>query len=113
MLRSLGIPARYVSGYIETIAPPGKEKLEGSDASHAWISVLAPNGSWIDIDPTNGQFADSRYLVTAWGRDFADVSPLRGIVVTEAVTSRLDVGVDVVQMDGDRLPRMQTLDLEL
>ena len=113
VLRSLGIPARYVSGYIETIAPPGREKLEGSDASHAWISVLAPNGSWIDIDPTNGKFADSRYLVTAWGRDFADVSPLRGIVVTEAVTSRLDVGVDVVQMDGDRLPRMQTLDLEL
>ncbi|WP_197512721.1 transglutaminase-like domain-containing protein [Tessaracoccus coleopterorum] len=83
VLRSLGVPARYVSGYIETVPPPGKEKLEGSDASHAWVSALAPDGTWIDIDPTNGQFADSRYLVTAWGRDFGDVSPLRGIVETE------------------------------
>lgn len=112
VLRMLGIPARYVSGYIETVPPPGKEKLEGSDASHAWLSALAPNGSWIDLDPTNGQFADSRYLVTAWGRDFADVNPLRGIVVTDAETSKLGVGVDVVPMSGDDLPPMSALDLE-
>ena len=112
ILRRLGIPARYVSGYIETVAPAGKEKLEGSDASHAWISVLAPEGQWIDIDPTNGQFADSRYLVTAWGRDFADVSPLRGIVVTEATQSKLRVGVDVVPMAGDALPKFSTLTLQ-
>ncbi|HJE51222.1 MAG TPA: transglutaminase family protein [Tessaracoccus flavescens] len=113
ILRSLGIPARYVSGYIETTPPPGKPRLEGSDASHAWISVLAPSGQWIDIDPTNSQFADSRYLVTAWGRDFADVSPLRGVVVTEAASSRLSVGVDVVAMDGDEVPQLSVLKLNL
>ena len=113
ILRSLGIPARYVSGYIETLAPPGKEKLEGSDASHAWISVLAPDGTWVDVDPTNSQFADSRYIVTAWGRDFADVSPLRGVVVTQASTSHLSVGVDVVPMRGDDLPRRSVLGLSL
>lgn len=111
ILRSLGMPCRYVSGYIETLPAPGKPKLEGSDASHAWLSVLAPNGSWIDLDPTNAQFADSRYLVTAWGRDFADVSPLRGIVVTEAASSRLSVGVDVLPMDGDVAPRQSVLGL--
>lgn len=111
VLRGLGVPARYVSGYIETAPPPGEEKLEGSDASHAWISALAPDGSWVDIDPTNGQFADSRYLVTAWGRDFADVSPLRGIVVTEATGSRLSVGVDVIAMTAGELPSMSRLDL--
>lgn len=109
VLRGLGIPARYVSGYIETVPPPGVEKLEGSDASHAWISVLAPDGSWVDIDPTNGQFADSRYLVTAWGRDFADVSPLRGIVVTEATSSRLNVGVDVIAMTDGEVPSISRL----
>lgn len=113
ILRSLGLPARYVSGYIETRPAPGKPKLEGSDASHAWISVLAPTGVWIDIDPTNAQFADSRYLVTAWGRDFADVSPLRGVVVTEAESSRLSVGVDVVPMEGDTAPRLSVLGLRV
>ncbi|SHI41608.1 Transglutaminase-like enzyme, putative cysteine protease [Tessaracoccus bendigoensis DSM 12906] len=112
VLRGLGIPARYVSGYLETVAPAGREKLEGSDASHAWISVLAPNGAWIDIDPTNGQFADSRYLVTAWGRDFADVSPLRGLVETEAPTSELSVGVDVIPMEGESLPEASRLRLQ-
>lgn len=113
VLRRLGIPARYVSGYIETAPPPGKPRLEGSDASHAWLSVLAPNGSWIDIDPTNAQFADSRYVVTAWGRDFADVSPLRGVIVTEAASSRLTVGVDVVPMAGDEVPELSSLGIIL
>lgn len=111
ILRSLGLPARYVSGYIETRPAPGRPKLEGSDASHAWLSVLAPNGTWIDIDPTNAQFADSRYVVTAWGRDFADVSPLRGVVETEAASSRLSVGVDVVPMEGDEAPPLSVLGL--
>ncbi|HSO70437.1 MAG TPA: transglutaminase family protein [Arachnia sp.] len=113
ILRSLGVPARYVSGYIETVAGPGQAKLEGADASHAWISVLAPTGAWIDVDPTNGQFADSRYIVTAWGRDFADVSPLRGVIVTEAATSRLSVGVDVLPMEGDEAPQVSVLKLKL
>lgn len=94
-LRSVGLPARYVSGYIETYAPPGQEKLEGSDATHAWTSTWTPGDVWVDLDPTNNHFADSRYIVTAWGRDFRDVSPLKGIIFTEAKKSALDVAVDV------------------
>ncbi|KNX38568.1 transglutaminase family protein [Luteipulveratus halotolerans] len=98
-LRSIGLPGRYVSGYIETQPPPGKPKLEGSDASHAWTSVMAPGGQWIDLDPTNDHLADSRYIVTAWGRDFRDVSPLKGVIFTESPSSKLDVGVTVTRLD--------------
>jgi transglutaminase-like putative cysteine protease len=97
-LRALGLPARYVSGYLETTPPPGQEKLEGADASHAWASVQVPGGSWVDLDPTNDQLADSRHLVTAWGRDFRDVSPLKGVIFTEAASSSLDVAVDVTRL---------------
>ena len=97
-LRAVGLPARYVSGYLETEPPPGAEKLQGADASHAWVSVLSPSLGWIDLDPTNAQFADSRYIVTAWGRDFTDVSPLRGVVFTEATHSDLTVAVDVTPL---------------
>ena len=83
-LRAVGLPARYVSGYLETAPPPGRPKLRGADATHAWAAVLTPTGDWLDLDPTNDHFADSRYIVTAWGRDFSDVSPLRGVVFTEA-----------------------------
>lgn len=100
-LRSVGLPARYVSGYVETSPPPGQPKLEGSDASHAWTSVLVPGGEWIDLDPTNDHFADSRYIVTAWGRDFRDVSPLKGVVFTEAKNSTLEVKVDVFRVNPD------------
>jgi transglutaminase-like putative cysteine protease len=93
-LRAAGLPSRYVSGYLETMPPLGRAKLTGADATHAWASVLTPLG-WIDLDPTNNQFADSRYIVTAWGRDFSDVSPLRGVVFTEAAHSTLSVEVDV------------------
>ena len=93
-------PARYVSGYLETSPPPGESKLEGSDASHAWASVLVPDGDWVDLDPTNDHLADSRYVVTAWGRDFRDVSPLKGVINTESTTSTLDVGVDVTRVPG-------------
>ncbi len=99
-LRWAGLTARYVSGYIETTPPPGRPKLAGSDATHAWVSVLAPDGTWVDLDPTNNHFADSRYIVSAWGRDFADVSPLKGVVFTESPTSRLKVGVDVIPLDA-------------
>ncbi|HRA74648.1 MAG TPA: transglutaminase family protein [Propionicimonas sp.] len=97
-LRWAGLPARYVSGYLETQPPPGREKLQGADASHAWLAVLTPSQGWIDLDPTNDQVADSRYIVTAWGRDFTDVSPLRGIVYTEAKHSDLSVAVDVLPL---------------
>ena len=109
-LRSVGLPARYVSGYLETVPPPGRERLVGQDASHAWVSVLVPDAgtgpaaddrapAWIDLDPTNDQLVDSRYVVTAWGRDFRDVSPLKGIVLSESATSTLDVAVDVERLD--------------
>lgn len=96
--RSVGLPARYVSGYIETYAPPGQVKLAGSDATHAWASVLVPGGRWVDLDPTNDHLADSRYITTAWGRDFRDVSPLKGVIFTEGKTSSLKVGVDVIPL---------------
>ncbi|MFN8075034.1 MAG: transglutaminase family protein [Kineosporiaceae bacterium] len=97
-LRSVGLPARYVSGYLETEPPPGKPKLQGADASHAWASVLVPDGRWLDLDPTNDQPADSRYVVTAWGRDYTDVPPLKGVIYTEGATSALKVSVDVIRM---------------
>lgn len=112
-LRSQGIPARYVSGYLETRPAPGKQKLEGSDASHAWLAAMAPDGHWIHLDPTNNQFADSRYVVATWGRDFADASPLRGVIDAEGVSSKLHVGVDVVRMEGDALPHFSVTGLEL
>jgi len=98
--RAVGLPARYVSGYIETQPPPGQEKLAGSDATHAWASVLVPGGDWVDLDPTNNHLADSRYVVTAWGRDYRDVSPLKGVIFTEGGASTLRVEVDVVRMPG-------------
>jgi transglutaminase-like putative cysteine protease len=97
-LRWAGLTARYVSGYLQTTPPPGKPRLAGSDATHAWVSVLTPDGSWVDLDPTNNHVADSRYIVSAWGRDFADVSPLKGVVFTESPSSRLTVGVDVTAL---------------
>lgn len=101
-LRAVGLPGRYVSGYIETRPPAGKPKLAGSDATHAWTSARLPDGRWIDLDPTNNHFADSRYIVTAWGRDFRDVSPLKGVIYTESKKSSLTVAVDVIPLE--RLP---------
>ncbi|MDR1790099.1 MAG: transglutaminase family protein [Propionibacteriaceae bacterium] len=95
ILRAAGLPARYVSGYIETSPPPGKPKLRGADATHAWASVYTEAG-WLDFDPTNHQLVDDRYITLAWGRDFTDVSPLRGVVFTESETSHLSVAVDVI-----------------
>jgi transglutaminase-like putative cysteine protease len=94
-VRSMGLAARYVSGYIETRPPAGQPKLRGVDASHAWASVWMPGGGWLHIDPTNDQFIDNRYVVLGSGRDYRDVSPLRGIVFTEGKGSRLEVGVDL------------------
>jgi transglutaminase-like putative cysteine protease len=85
-LRSLGLAARYVSGYLVTEPPPGQPRLIGADASHAWVSVYCPamdggSGFWIDADPTNGIFADISHITLGWGRDFLDVSPLRGVLI--------------------------------
>ncbi|MBI1374757.1 MAG: transglutaminase family protein [Phycisphaera sp.] len=80
-LRSLGLPARYVSGYLRTDPPPGKPRMVGADASHAWVSVHCNEAGWIDFDPTNGCIRSSRHVVLAWGRDYADVSPIRGAIL--------------------------------
>jgi transglutaminase-like putative cysteine protease len=77
-LRSLGYPACYVSGYLETVPPPGTKKLVGADASHAWFAVNSPTEGWFDFDPTNNKLAAEQHITTAWGRDYADVTPLKG-----------------------------------
>ncbi len=94
-LRSVGIPARYVSGYIETLPPKGKPKLEGSDASHAWISVYIPEMGWCEFDPTNNMIPQQRHIITAYGRDFADISPLKGIIFSSG-DHKVKVEVDVI-----------------
>ena len=80
-LRSLGLPARYVSGYLLTAPPPGQPRLTGADASHAWVQAYVPELGWIDFDPTNGIVPDGQHVTLAWGRDYGDVSPLRGVIV--------------------------------
>jgi transglutaminase-like putative cysteine protease len=80
-LRSHGLSARYVSGYLLTNPPPGQPRLMGVDASHAWVAAYAPQHGWVEFDPTNNQRADARYITLAWGADFADVVPLRGVIL--------------------------------
>ncbi|HUE93516.1 transglutaminase family protein [Pseudomonas sp.] len=80
-LRSMGLSARYVSGYLLTQPPPGQPRLIGADASHAWVSVYCPQQGWVDFDPTNNIRPALEHITLAWGRDFADVSPLRGVIL--------------------------------
>ncbi len=94
-LRSMGIPSRYVSGYLETLPPPGCPKLTGADASHAWVSFYCPGMGWIDMDPTNNLVPSMSHIVLAWGRDYGDVCPVRG-VVAGGDSAALTVAVDVV-----------------
>jgi transglutaminase-like putative cysteine protease len=93
-MRSLGLPARYVSGYLLTDPPPGQPRLVGADASHAWVSVWCPLHGWVDLDPTNDLRPDVRHITIGWGRDYGDVSPLRGVIVG-GVRHALYVGVNV------------------
>ena len=97
-LRGLGLAARYVSGYLETLPPPGQPKLRGSDASHAWFSLLVPELGWVDFDPTNDQTAGDQHITTAVGRDFQDVTPMRGIFYGGGHHDLL------VAVDVDRIP---------
>jgi transglutaminase-like putative cysteine protease len=94
-LRALGLPARYVSGYLLTDPPPGQPRLVGADASHAWLSVRCPRWGWVDLDPTNDALPDLRHVTIGWGRDYGDVSPLRGVVLG-GQQQTLTVGVSVV-----------------
>lgn len=96
-LRALRIPARYVSGYLRTLPPPGQRKLRGSDASHAWVSVWDPALGWVDFDPTNDMVPGLDHVTLAWARDFADVSPVSGVVIG-AGHQILSVGVDVLPL---------------
>jgi transglutaminase-like putative cysteine protease len=101
-LRMLGLPARYVSGYLETLPPPGQPKLRGADASHAWFSVFVPGltqtACWVDFDPTNDCLIHEQHITTAIGRDYQDVTPVRGVFYGGG-KHQLSVAVDV-----DRLP---------
>jgi transglutaminase-like putative cysteine protease len=94
-LRSVGLPARYVSGYIETRPPPGESRLVGADASHAWFSVFVPEEGWLEFDPTNNQMPMDRHIAVAHGRDFSDVTPLKGVIVGGGDEHQLTVSVDV------------------
>ena len=93
-LRSIGLPARYVSGYIETLSPVGVEKLIGTDASHAWFSVFFPDMGWTDFDPTNNCIVSDQHITIGWGRDYADIAPLEGIILSSG-SHELTVSVDV------------------
>lgn len=93
-LRGLGLPARYVSGYLRTYPPPGMEKLQGADASHAWISVWAPEAGWVDFDPTNGIMPREEHITVAFGRDYEDVSPVSGVLLGGS-GQKMTVAVDV------------------
>jgi len=97
-LRAMGFPAKYVSGYIETLPPAGQEKLVGSDASHAWISVYSPREGWFEFDPTNNQIAGEQHIITAWGRDYFDITPLRGVIFGGGEKPILAVSVDVARL---------------
>ena len=96
-LRSLGLAARYVSGYLETVPPPGTPRLTGADASHAWLAVYGPGIGWIDVDPTNNLLLSTRHVTLAWGCDYSDVSPIRGVMLGGGSHS-LQVNVDVIRV---------------
>jgi transglutaminase-like putative cysteine protease len=95
-LRSLGLAARYVSGYLETSPPPGEPRLVGADASHAWVSIHVPGHGWLDVDPTNDRVPADRHVTLAWGRDYSDVSPIRGVILGGG-EQRTHVAVDLVR----------------
>jgi transglutaminase-like putative cysteine protease len=115
-LRSLGLAARYVSGYLETLPPPGQPKLVGADASHAWVSFYCPGLGWTDVDPTNDLLPSMQHITLGWGRDYGDISPVRG-VLTGGDEHFLGVSVDVaaqgeidVSVDGKLLESARSLD---
>lgn len=102
-LRGLGLAARYVSGYLETLPPPGQPKLRGADASHAWLALYLPRagkkGTWVDLDPTNDRLTNEQYITTAVGRDYQDVTPVRGVFYGGG-EHNLTVSVDVDRLDA-------------
>jgi transglutaminase-like putative cysteine protease len=97
-LRAMGIAARYVSGYVETQPEPGKQRLVGADASHAWFAVYVPDSGWLEFDPTNNKVPFDQHITLAWGRDYTDVTPLKGIAFGGGQHS-LSVSVDVLRLE--------------
>lgn len=95
MLRSLGLPVRYVSGYVHNAPRPGQPRLTGADASHAWLSAFCPGFGYVDFDPTNGLIPKDEHITLAWGRDFSDTSPLKGVILGGGAHG-VRVGVDVL-----------------
>lgn len=98
-LRSLHLSARYVSGYLRTYPPPGQPRLVGADASHAWVSAYCPADGWLDLDPTNNIIPSNGHVTLAWGRDYGDVSPLRGLILGGGVHA-LSVAVDMEMFES-------------
>jgi transglutaminase-like putative cysteine protease len=99
-LRALNLPARYVSGYIRTYSLPGRPRLVGADASHAWVSVYCTGAGWLDVDPTNNIIPSDGHVTVAWGRDYGDVSPLRGLILGGRHHT-LKVGVDLEPLEAE------------
>jgi len=97
-MRAVGLPARYVSGYLLTQPPPGRPRLLGADASHAWFSVWAPPFGWVDLDPTNDLVVGQSHVTASWGRDYADVAPVSGIILG-GHDHVVEVGVDVIPVE--------------
>lgn len=103
-LRALGLPARYVSGYLRTVPPPGEARLVGADQSHAWVSVwLGTAHGWVDVDPTNALVVQQGHVVLGWGRDYSDVSPVRGVLLGGGEHT-LHVSVDIAPAEAEAVP---------
>jgi transglutaminase-like putative cysteine protease len=102
-LRSLGLAARYVSGYLCTNSAPGQRRLLGADATHAWLSVWCPRLGWVDVDPTNDLVPSDKHVLLAWGRDYDDVSPIKGVILGGGQHA-VRVAVEVTRSDGTEQP---------
>jgi len=96
-LRSLGLPGRYVSGYLATRPAPGKPRQAQDAASHAWVGCWIPGAGWLYLDPTNDRVIDEAHTTVAWGRDYGDVPPVKGVIFTEAKKSKMEVSVDMAE----------------
>ncbi|MFT7411621.1 MAG: transglutaminase-like putative cysteine protease [Oleispira sp.] len=107
-LRAMGIPAKYVSGYMETLPPLGQKRLVGADATHAWIAYYSPQEGWIEFDPTNNVRAGIQHIVTAEGRDYYDVTPLKGVIFGGGKSPILEVSVDVARKPEGFINRSMT-----
>jgi transglutaminase-like putative cysteine protease len=105
-LRSLGLAARYVSGYLLTNPPPGQDRLIGADMSHAWASVFCPGLGWVDVDPTNNLMTGEKHITLAWGRDYDDVSPIKGVILGGGRHS-VTVSVDVMVLDDNEATHVE------